>query len=68
MNLKRVLDDYYRKKLKVHGLSVSDRKLSEEEIEEFCKEIWLIGLDLKTINEILETIEEYQNNPDSTNL
>lgn len=67
MNLKKILDNYYQKLLKVNGIYISDR-MTKSDMEEFYKDIWAVGIPLEDINEILETIDKYEKEGDSTNL
>lgn len=66
INLSKVLDDYYRKYLKVYGVSFHS-KMNEEDMEEFYKELFLVGLPMNIVHEIIEQIDEYVKNGDSTN-
>ena len=67
MNLKKILDTYYQKLLKVNGIYISDR-MSESDMKEFYDDLWSVGIPLEDINEILDAIDEYDKKGDSTNL
>lgn len=66
MNLNKILDDYHKKLLKVHGISIHSN-MSESDMEEFNRDIWLVGLSLDQIQEILDIIDESMKMEDSTN-
>ena len=67
MNLKKILDTYYQKLLKVNGIYISDR-MSESDMKEFYRDIWTVGIPLEDVNEILDAIDEFEKKGDSTYL
>lgn len=67
INLNKILDNYYKKILKINGIYVSDR-MSSEDMDEFYKEIWLADIPLDIVNEILDVIDNYTSIDDSTNI
>ena len=67
INLNKILDNYYKKILKINGIYVSDR-MSSEDMDEFYKEIWLAYIPLDIVNEILDVIDNYTSSDDSTNI
>ena len=59
MNLKKILDTYYQKLLKVNGIYISDR-MSESDMKEFYRDIWTVGIPLEDVNEIEEEFLKYE--------
>lgn len=61
MNLKTILNSKQKTILKSNGIIVHSH-MTEEEIENFNKEIWSTKIPLEIINDILDTIDEFEKN------
>ena len=60
MNLRSILNEKQRRLLKIKGIIFHD-KMSEEEMEQFEKELWSTNIPIEIIKDILNTIDEATN-------